>query len=130
MLHIKQIKKCLNRFEGGIRMLTNELYHIGKGHDDNPPGRGSGRYPYGSGERPYQGDEKKTSITGKLVGFGGTVGLFNTGVLAIKNALSIVGGATRISSSYAVEATKMLNGLSILNMKVPVSLILKVGSLL
>ena len=31
------------------------LAHIGKGHDDNPPGRGSGRYPFGSGKRPFQG---------------------------------------------------------------------------
>lgn len=30
------------------------LAHSGKGHDDNPPGRGSGRYPYGSGKRPFQ----------------------------------------------------------------------------
>lgn len=33
-----------------------ELYliHSGKGHDDNPPGRGSGRYAFGSGKRPHQ----------------------------------------------------------------------------
>lgn len=30
---------------------ATELYHYGKGHDDNPPGRGSGRYPWGSGEK-------------------------------------------------------------------------------
>lgn len=30
------------------------LEHYGKGHDDNPPGPGSGRYPYGSGERANQ----------------------------------------------------------------------------
>ena len=29
--------------------LTDEfIAHYGKGHDDNPPGRGSGRYPWGS----------------------------------------------------------------------------------
>lgn len=28
--------------------------HEGVGHDENPPGRGSGRYPFGSGERPHQ----------------------------------------------------------------------------
>lgn len=32
------------------------LEHYGKGHDDNPPGRGSGRYAFGSGERPFQRD--------------------------------------------------------------------------
>ena len=30
------------------------LKHVGVGHDDNPPGRGSGRYEYGSGENAYQ----------------------------------------------------------------------------
>lgn len=30
------------------------LMHEGVGHDENPPGRGSGRYPFGSGERPHQ----------------------------------------------------------------------------
>lgn len=28
--------------------------HSGKAHDENPPGRGSGRYPYGSGNRIHQ----------------------------------------------------------------------------
>lgn len=28
--------------------------HEGVGHDENPPGRGSGRYPFGSGDRPHQ----------------------------------------------------------------------------
>ena len=30
------------------------LEHIGVGWDDNPPGRGSGRYPHGSGEEAYR----------------------------------------------------------------------------
>lgn len=34
--------------------MENELYHYGVGADDNPPGRGSGRYPKGSGENPNQ----------------------------------------------------------------------------
>lgn len=32
----------------------DEFAHSGVGHEDNPPGRGSGRYAYGSGENPYQ----------------------------------------------------------------------------
>lgn len=28
--------------------------HYGKAHDENPPGRGSGRYPFGTGERQHQ----------------------------------------------------------------------------
>ena len=34
-----------------------ELMHFGVGPDDNPPGRGSGRYPKGSGKRPFQHDD-------------------------------------------------------------------------
>ena len=35
-------------------LYSDELAHVGVGWDDNPPGRGSGRYPHGSGERPNQ----------------------------------------------------------------------------
>ena len=34
--------------------MENYLMHSGKAHDENPPGRGSGRYPYGSGNRKHQ----------------------------------------------------------------------------
>lgn len=36
--------------------LHEFIMHEGVGHDDNPPGRGSGRYAFGSGERPHQHD--------------------------------------------------------------------------
>lgn len=32
----------------------NYIAHVGVGHDDNPPGRGSGRYEYGTGDNPGQ----------------------------------------------------------------------------
>lgn len=35
-----------------------ELYHWGRSKVDGAPGRGSGRYPLGSGDRPYQGKPK------------------------------------------------------------------------
>ena len=35
-------------------IFEDELMHIGVGHDDNPPGRGSGRYGWGTGENPNQ----------------------------------------------------------------------------
>ena len=38
-----------------LRPTQNDIIHYGKGHDDSPPGRGSGRYAWGSG--------KKTSST-------------------------------------------------------------------
>lgn len=36
--------------------MNDELYlqHVGVGHDENPPGRGSGRFAWGSGENPNQ----------------------------------------------------------------------------
>ena len=35
-----------------------DLMHTGVAHDANPPGRGSGRYEFGSGENPEQHQEK------------------------------------------------------------------------
>lgn len=34
--------------------IRDGLYHTGVGHDDDPPGRGSGRYGWGTGENPGQ----------------------------------------------------------------------------
>ena len=53
--------------------LDDELMHYGVGHEDDPPGRGSGRYGYGTGENPLQHEEslkarvaqlKKQGVTG------------------------------------------------------------------
>ena len=32
----------------------NDIIHSGVAHDENPPGRGSGRFGWGTGENPYQ----------------------------------------------------------------------------
>ena len=48
-------------------MEYNELYHIGVGHDENPPGRGSGRYEYGSGDNPEQHQFTLRSEVNRLV---------------------------------------------------------------
>ena len=37
-----------------LKEIGEFLMHFGVGADDNPPGRGSGRYPKGSGENPFQ----------------------------------------------------------------------------
>lgn len=34
--------------------MENYILHSGVAHDENPPGRGSGRYPYGTGNRKHQ----------------------------------------------------------------------------
>lgn len=45
----------------------NVLIHEGVAHDNNPPGRGSGRYPWGEGDRAYQHvDRVEISDTVKL----------------------------------------------------------------
>lgn len=35
-----------------------DIVHSGKGHDDNPPGRGSGRYAWGSGKKGQRRKDK------------------------------------------------------------------------
>lgn len=42
------------------------LKHHGIGHDDGPPGRGSGRYPWGSGENPGQHDYSFTATVKRM----------------------------------------------------------------
>lgn len=37
-----------------MKLDMGELMHEGVGHDENPPGRGSGRYGWGTGKNPYQ----------------------------------------------------------------------------
>ena len=37
-------------------MYEDYIQHSGIAHDENPPGRGSGRYPFGQGDRPHQHD--------------------------------------------------------------------------
>lgn len=39
-----------------IQIEREYLAHIGVAHDNNPPGPGSGRYPWGSGQRKHQHD--------------------------------------------------------------------------
>lgn len=42
-------------FDEFLRVTNPDtLAHHGVAHDENPPGRGSGRYPYGQGNRPNQ----------------------------------------------------------------------------
>lgn len=47
-------------------METNELYHYGVAYNENPPGRGSGRYPHGSGDNPNQHEMSFLSEVNKL----------------------------------------------------------------
>ena len=42
---------------------TPFFFHFGVAHDENPPGRGSGRYPKGSGKRPDQPSPIERKVT-------------------------------------------------------------------
>lgn len=46
------------------------IIHYGVGADNNPPGRGSGRYPKGSGKRPFQHDSAMRNTTPNNYGMG------------------------------------------------------------
>ncbi len=54
--------------------MNDESYlaHVGVGHDDNPPGRGSGRFPYGSGENPNQREAFSNGFVKKMLDDGST----------------------------------------------------------
>lgn len=51
----RRLKK-LSHSEDAEDLLNDFLQHYGVGPDDDPPGRGSGRYAKGSGKDPYQHD--------------------------------------------------------------------------
>lgn len=52
--------------------MEDFLMHYGKAHDEAPPGRGSGRYPFGSGDRPHQHSWDLKSRYDKLKSLGMT----------------------------------------------------------
>ena len=49
--------------EYNLYPTSRDILHFGKGHDDSPPGRGSGRFAFGSGKRPHQHIGKKQPKT-------------------------------------------------------------------
>lgn len=54
--------------------MTMDLMHWGVGHDDDPPGRGSGRFAFGSGKNPGQHQFDLISEVDKLKKKGFTEG--------------------------------------------------------
>ena len=51
----------------GQLISPSGLRHYGVGPDNNPPGRGSGRYPKGSGKRPYQHTSNKQTGVSNVI---------------------------------------------------------------
>lgn len=122
--------------------MSNYLLHSGKGHDDNPPGRGSGRYPYGSGKRPYQNDDvtriryspsEKTKKVIKIAGISyGTAWVASVAAMithAIKTADKVRTFTGFNTASNIATAAKFVNNSKISSMKVPVSLLKDMGLL-
>jgi cell division protein FtsL len=72
-----------------------DIIHFGKGHDDNPPGRGSGRYAWGSGKEPKQGlvrsTEKKSSTEKESKSGMSTKKKVIIGAAAVTAAVAVVG---------------------------------------
>lgn len=84
------------------------IIHYGVSAEDGPPGRGSGRYPLGSGDRPYQNKEELRAIrrekfkaTAKKVAAGAGKAAW-TGVTV---ALKVVASSAITSATIAGLAT-------------------------
>lgn len=65
-------------------MQTDYISHVGVGHDDSPPGRGSGRYGWGSGKNPGQHQFNLITEYNKLKNTGLTDGQIATILLGPK----------------------------------------------
>ena len=79
------------------------LIHDGVAHDENPPGRGSGRYPWGSGDKAFQRPHDFLDRVNKLKAEGKTeqeVALA-LGILA-RDKRKVAGSPTRLRATEAV----------------------------
>lgn len=96
----------------------NELFHRGVAHDENPPGRGSGRFPYGSGENPGQHQFTLISEVKHLKETGLTDAIIakmligpNADAIDLKAELSIAkSDLRRINHEKAVELLEKYDG--------------------
>lgn len=84
------------------RAYRNELIHSGKGHDDNPPGRGSGRYAFGSGKRPFQRTSKSANGVEKKKVIRDVTEVASTGALGFGSVALGVYGSAAIASVLAL----------------------------
>jgi hypothetical protein len=90
-----------------------DIMHFGKGHDDNPPGRGSGRYAWGSGngEGAKQKLAKAGSVAKKAATTAGKVAVSAvkiTASVAAKTALTLAIGSAA-ATGLAVVGAAVIN---------------------
>ena len=93
----------------GSDLHDKYLAHFGKGHLD---GGKSGRYPWGSGERPRQSEERPRrnlkDLSKSMVAAAGRVGgrVVNMGMTGAKKAVPVVGKVQATESAETKEAMK------------------------
>ncbi len=80
--------------------LGEYIEHIGVGADDNPPGRGSGRYPKGSGKNPYQHE-----TTGDFCAYIQQLEKKGLSEVEIANGLNI--STTRLRALYTIDKNNL-----------------------
>lgn len=102
-----------------IKMITTKygyvIMHSGVGHDDDPPGRGSGRYPYGSGARPNQ-DQEPAKISKNLIDKIGNEKIEKAKKISIKTTKVIARALLTVGTTVVVPKIGLLafaNALSI-----------------
>lgn len=80
--------------------LGDFIEHEGVGARDNPPGRGSGRYPLGSGENPYQHES-----TGDFVDYVNMLKKKGLSEIDIAEGLKI--STTRLRALYSIDRSDL-----------------------
>jgi hypothetical protein len=78
---------------------TRDLVHFGKGHDDNPPGRGSGRYAWGTGNGDGAREEKKQKIKENVKKTASSIGR-----MAVRSALLGATVAAKVVFNTAITS--------------------------
>ena len=91
-------------------MYYDELIHTGVAHDANPPGRGSGRYGFGTGENPEQHQHDFLSEVKKLKAQGFTDAQIAATLLGSKgkdrNGNPIMCTSTDLRARMSIEKVK------------------------
>ena len=89
------------------------LAHYGVGPDDNPPGRGSGRYPKGFGENPYQHDESLSKTVSDLKKQGLSMSDIARGLGYVSDRDPSVASTTKLRAALSIEKNERQRNLSV-----------------
>jgi hypothetical protein len=94
-----------------IQPTNSDILHYGKGHDDNPPGRGSGRYAWGTGngEGAKEKSKKILSKTSRIKATASKV----KATLTSDKAKKIYKDAIKIGTTAALTGLVTLGGFKV-----------------